>query len=225
MIQVQSTASSNTTPASTANSRPDAKEVRSMIAMIRTMETDNTRKVRNQGAPVGRCTYSTSSGCAGFEQTADSTLGPADTVHRRPRRSGHSRSNLGCAAGRWVRRAGRPKLDTSWPSPMEHCGHARTGRMELDMPAQGPGPYRVGLPWPVQGSDSSGQQQRHLPEGTGGPPTEPRARPHPLTREQEPSLPESTTWKAVGTLQAAGVPAPEAEYGSEDVGVRPKSTN
>ena len=50
MIQVQSAASTNTTPASTANSRPDAKEVRSMIAMIRTMETDNTRKVAQPGS-------------------------------------------------------------------------------------------------------------------------------------------------------------------------------
>ncbi len=56
MIQVQSAASTKTTPANTTNSRPEAKEFRSVIAMMRTMATDNTRKVRSQGAPVGRCT-------------------------------------------------------------------------------------------------------------------------------------------------------------------------
>lgn len=56
MIQVQSAASTKTTPVNTANSRPEAKESRSVIAMIRTMATDNTRKIRSQGAPVGRCT-------------------------------------------------------------------------------------------------------------------------------------------------------------------------
>ena len=56
MIQVQSAASTNTTPVNTTNSRPEAKEVRSVTARMRTMETDNTRKVRNQGVPVGRCT-------------------------------------------------------------------------------------------------------------------------------------------------------------------------
>ena len=56
MIQVQSAASTKTTPVNTANSRPEAKESRSVIAMMRTMATDNTRKVRSQEAPVGRCT-------------------------------------------------------------------------------------------------------------------------------------------------------------------------
>lgn len=56
MIQVQSDASTSTTPANTTNSRPEAKELRSVIVIMRTMETDNTRKVRSQEAPVGRCT-------------------------------------------------------------------------------------------------------------------------------------------------------------------------
>lgn len=56
MIQVQSAASTKTTPVNTTISLPEAKEFRSVIAMMRTMTTDNTRKVRSQGAPVGRCT-------------------------------------------------------------------------------------------------------------------------------------------------------------------------
>ena len=53
---MQSAASTKTTPVNTTNSRAEAKEFRSVIVMMRTMETDNTKKVRNQGAPVGRCT-------------------------------------------------------------------------------------------------------------------------------------------------------------------------